>query len=207
MAFDDAYKPVAERIEEFRAKYGDGRLRPYNPDRPFRIVTLGDKTFLVYYALCYRTPDDPLPGFGCAWEPFPGPTAYTRDSELQNAETSAWGRAMVAALVADTRRGIATADDVAARQTPDGETTVGSPPEAERHRTPTKAGASGGTSGGQRLAEARARLVARSRGLPDNVQDTYRVRLGESDLPTHVGRMSLAHIEAANAIIDELEGN
>jgi hypothetical protein len=35
---------------------------------------------------------------------------------LQNAETSAWGRAIVAALAADTRAGVASADEVHNRQ-------------------------------------------------------------------------------------------
>ena len=63
-------------------------------------------------ALAYRAPDDPMPGIGTAWEPFPGRTPYTRDSELMNAETSAWGRAIVATLAADTNKGIASREEV-----------------------------------------------------------------------------------------------
>src|SRR5690606_40824121 len=66
----------------------------------------------VVVAAAYRTPDDQRPGIGMAYEPYPGRTPYTRGSELQNAETSAWGRAIVAALAADTRRGIASAEEV-----------------------------------------------------------------------------------------------
>jgi len=47
-----------------------------------------------------------------AYEQWPGRTPYTRDSELQNAETSAWGRAIVAVLAADTKRGIASQEEV-----------------------------------------------------------------------------------------------
>lgn len=112
-----AYIEVAERIVEFRNAYPDGRLRPADPAQPYRIETIGDKTFVVVVAAAYRTVDDQLPGIGMAWEPFPGKTSFTRDSELQNAETSAWGRAIVAALAADTKRGIATADEVRARTT------------------------------------------------------------------------------------------
>ena len=42
----------------------------------------------------------------------PGLTPYTKNSELQNAETSAWGRALVAVLAADTKEGVASADEV-----------------------------------------------------------------------------------------------
>ena len=47
-----------------------------------------------------------------AWEPFPGRTPYTFNSELMNAETSAQGRAIVAALAADTRKGVASQEEV-----------------------------------------------------------------------------------------------
>lgn len=106
------YIDVATRIAEFRRQYPTGSLRPANIDEPIRIVTIGEKTFLQYVAAAYRTPDDPCPGVGIAWEPFPGKTPFTRDSEAANAETSAWGRAIVAALAADTKHGVASLDEV-----------------------------------------------------------------------------------------------
>jgi hypothetical protein len=51
-----------------------------------------------------------------AWEIFPGRTPYTRGSELQNAETSAWGRAIIAVGAADAKRGIASRQEVEARR-------------------------------------------------------------------------------------------
>jgi hypothetical protein len=74
--------------------------------------TIGSQTFVVFVAAAFRSPDDPRPGIGTAWEPFPGLTPYTKNSELQNAETSAWGRAIVAALAGDTRRSVASAEEV-----------------------------------------------------------------------------------------------
>ncbi len=106
------YIDVATRIAEFRRQYPTGSLRPANIDEPIRVVTIGEKTFLQYVAAAYRTPDDPCPGVGIAWEPFPGKTPFTRDSEAANAETSAWGRAIVAALAADTKHGVASLDEV-----------------------------------------------------------------------------------------------
>lgn len=112
------YIDVAERIAMFREAYPQGSLQtllhenglPYVLD----VVSAGDteRIFLVVTAMAYRTPDDERPGVACAWEPFPGATPYTRNSELMNAETSAWGRAIVATLAADTKRGIATAQEV-----------------------------------------------------------------------------------------------
>lgn len=107
-----AYVTVAERIAQFREKYPEGCLRPADLGKPWTVTAIGERTFICYVAAAYRNPGDPLPGIGVAWEPFPGRTPYTRDSELMNCETSAWGRAIVAVLAADTNNGIATAEEV-----------------------------------------------------------------------------------------------
>ncbi len=105
------YVDVAERIRQFKAAFPDGSLQPYNEPR---MISAGDKAFIMYSACAYRTPDDPRPGVGYAWEPVPGPTPFTRDSELMNAETSAWGRAIVA-LGFDTKH-VASSNEVQNRQ-------------------------------------------------------------------------------------------
>src|ERR1035441_1190195 len=129
MGFDskglDDYIDVAQRIAEFRVKHPAGSLQPLNTEHPFEIRELAGTgkdgkevrgTFIIYIAAAYRTPDDPRPGVGCAYEVFPGRTPYTAGSELQNAETAAWGRAIVAALAADTRAGVASQQEVRNRQ-------------------------------------------------------------------------------------------
>jgi hypothetical protein len=75
-----------------------------------------DRPILVFKAFAYRNPEDPRPGVGHASEPIPGKTPYTKDSEWANGETSAWGRAIVAVLAADTRKGVASRDEVQARR-------------------------------------------------------------------------------------------
>lgn len=133
MAFDlDGYKTVAERIAEFAAKYPEGCLRPVDFAEPFEIVVVGDQTFVAYYAAAYRSPDDPCPGIGCAWEPFPGKTPYTRDSELMNAETSAWGRAIVAVLASDVSKGVASREEIENRSS--SSVTAGAAPKMKRAR-------------------------------------------------------------------------
>lgn len=116
MAFADDYVPVADRIVAFRDRYPEGTLRPANVDRPFELVTVDGVTFLAYTAAAFRTPDDPAPGVGCAWERVPGLTNFTKNSELQNAESSAWGRAIIAVGAADAKKGIASAEDVRNRR-------------------------------------------------------------------------------------------
>ena len=120
MAFDkkglDDYVDVATRIAEFRGKYPDGYLAPPDPARPYRVERIDDRVFIVVVAAAYREAGDSHPGVGMAWEPFPGRTPYTRDSELMNAETSAWGRAIIALGAADSRKGIASQEEVRNRQ-------------------------------------------------------------------------------------------
>jgi hypothetical protein len=118
----EGYIDVATRIVEFRAKYPEGSLRPQNPDNPITVINIGDKTYLQYVACAYRNPTDTAPGIGVAWELFPGRTPFTRDSEAMVAETSAWGRAIVAALAGDTKKGIASAEEVQAAKARQGKT-------------------------------------------------------------------------------------
>lgn len=112
------YNDVASRIQEFREKHPTGSLQPADPGRPYSLEILEGKTFVIVVTAAYRTPDDPRPGIGMAWEPVPGLTPYTRGSEIQNAETSSWGRALIAVGAADARKGIASAEEVQARRQP-----------------------------------------------------------------------------------------
>jgi hypothetical protein len=109
------YIDVATRIIEFREKFPEGSLQQVD----LKFIDFAGKSWVVYTAAAYRSPEDTRPGIGTAWEPVPGPTKFTRDSEVQNAETAAWGRAMVAALAVDTRKGIASSEEVRNRQEPE----------------------------------------------------------------------------------------
>jgi hypothetical protein len=85
------YVEVSERIRRFAEKYPEGSLQGEH-----EFVEVNGSPWVVYRALAYRAPDDQRPGVGTAWEPIPGRTPYTKFSELMNAETSAWGRAIAA---------------------------------------------------------------------------------------------------------------
>lgn len=154
------YVDVAERIRIFRDQYPHGSLQPVNPMEPFRVIEIGDQTFIAYTAAAYRSPDDTMPGIAVSWEPFPGTTPYTRGSEVQNAETAAWGRAIVAALAADTKK-VASLDEVRARKA------------AEPSRSPQEPRQASERTEGPRLASDGAkrflRTLAHERGydLPD----------------------------------------
>jgi hypothetical protein len=105
----DDYVDVAERIREFSAKYPEGSLQS-----ELQMMVEPQSGWLCT-ARAFRTPDDPRPGIGHAFEIVPGKTPYTKDSEAMNAETSAWGRAIVA-LGFDTKK-IASSQEVQSRQT------------------------------------------------------------------------------------------
>jgi hypothetical protein len=101
------YVPVNERIEEFVTAHPEGSLQS-------EIVELTvDRVTVKAYA--YRTPDDPRPGIGHSSLEIPGSTPYTRGSEIENAETSAWGRA-IAALGFEVKRGIASSEEIRNKQ-------------------------------------------------------------------------------------------
>lgn len=114
MAFAENYNDVASRIAEFKTLYPTGSLRQLG----LEFLTFAGKDWVVYTAAAYRTPDDQCPGIGTAWEPVPGKTPFTRDSEVMVAETSAWGRALIATLAVDSRKGVASADEIANRSMP-----------------------------------------------------------------------------------------
>ncbi len=106
------YITVNERIRIFYELYGQGRLvtgevRLSNePDGVPRVLVQG---------LAYRTPDDQLPGVGWSWMVLPGSSNFTRGSELENTETSAWGRA-IASLGILIDKSIASSEEVQNKQ-------------------------------------------------------------------------------------------
>ena len=112
---DSGYVDVAERIRQLKLVYPEAVLRPANPLEPFKLMDIGGREFIVYTAACYKSPDDPLPAIAVAAEPSFGKTPFTKDSEVMNAETSAWGRAILACLACDSHK-VASADEVRNRK-------------------------------------------------------------------------------------------
>lgn len=108
----DGYVEVKDRIAMFYAAHPDGRLvtasasMTLDPDGVVRVWC---------QALAYRTADDPHPGVGWSYLTVPGTTPYTRGSEVENAETSAWGRA-IGSLGIGIDKSIATGHEVRTKQ-------------------------------------------------------------------------------------------
>lgn len=105
------YVDVKERVRLFYERHPDGRLvtaEAYmSPDPDGKVRVWGK-------ALAYRTPDDPHPGVGWSYMEVPGTTPYTRGSEVENVETSAWGRA-IGALGIGIDKSIASSDEIRAK--------------------------------------------------------------------------------------------
>ena len=103
----DGYVQVVDRIKLFYARYPEGSLQMGTPT----FIDFEGQKWALGRAYAYRTPDDQRPGVGTAWELVPGTTNFTRGSEIQNLETSAWGRA-IGSLGIGIDASIATLDEV-----------------------------------------------------------------------------------------------
>jgi hypothetical protein len=101
------YIEVKDRIVAFYEKFPKGSLQS-------EVVTMTDK-LVVIKGFAYRVPDDPRPGTGHSSLEIPGTTGFTKGSEIENAETSAWGRAL-AALGFEVKRSIASANEIRNKQ-------------------------------------------------------------------------------------------
>lgn len=104
----DNYVDVPQRIKLFYEKFPEGSLQM---DSNIRFEYVDNQVIVIGQAFAYRYPDDPKPGVGTAQEYLPGKTAFTRGSELQNLETSCWGRA-IGSLGIGIDKSIATREEV-----------------------------------------------------------------------------------------------
>jgi len=104
------YVDVPTRFAALLAKWPELRIKEHRPE----IITVGDKTFISVTMQAWRTPDDPLPCQATCYEPFPGKTSFTRDSEQMNASTSCLGR--LAGLMMSFPK-MASLEEVVNRQT------------------------------------------------------------------------------------------
>ena len=118
------YVDVATRIKLLVEKYPNASIKC---DKPI-VVNIDGHTFIEVTARIHcGVSTDEFSKFrdavATAWEPFPGKTPYTRDSEMMNAETSAIGRA-IGALGIGLTGSMASQNEVANRQGAPVRTTV-----------------------------------------------------------------------------------
>jgi hypothetical protein len=114
MSFNlDNYVDVPTRLRMALDKYPDLRIQESQP--VFREVS--NKLYIEIRCTVWRDKDDTLPVIAFCWEPFPGTTPYTRDSEQMNASTSALGRAL-GMMGFGIEHKMASKQEVLARQQP-----------------------------------------------------------------------------------------
>jgi hypothetical protein len=102
--FED-YVPVAERLEKFYERYHDGRVTTSIVEHNL------ESGFVLMRAEVYRSPDDAAPAAtGHAFE-VRGESYVNKTSYVENAETSAVGRAL-AMLGFEVKRGIASREEL-----------------------------------------------------------------------------------------------
>lgn len=143
MAFSlDDYVDVGERIQMFYEEHPEGSLTTES----VYTMEIAGQQFVVCHTKAWRSPEDPFPGDGVAWEIVPGKTPYTKDSEVMNAQTASWGRAIVACGILTSKAKIASKQEVKARQ-------------GDGHTNGSEA-----ARGAQNGSQARPRLVDHLRG-------------------------------------------
>ena len=90
MAFDMSnYVDVATRVKLLLERYPNASITCTAP----KVVNLGDRVFIEVQSRIDTNDGSGRVSEAAAWEPYPGRTNFTRDSEMMNAETSAVGRA------------------------------------------------------------------------------------------------------------------
>lgn len=112
----DGYVPVDARLRMALQRFPELRV----VEDGYKVVSIGDATFIECVVWVFTTPDDPRPVRGTVLEPFPGKTGFTRDSEAAVGFTSALGRAL-GYLGFGIDRGIASVDEIRARTDPPAE--------------------------------------------------------------------------------------
>jgi hypothetical protein len=120
------YVDVPTRFAAALERWPELRIIENRPE----VITIADKTFISVTMQAWRTPDDPVPAQATCFEPFPGKTSFTRDSEQMNASTSALGR--VLGLMMSFGPKMASAEEVRNRQQSSAPATLVRQPEKPR---------------------------------------------------------------------------
>jgi hypothetical protein len=104
----DDYVDVATRLRELLEKYPEASVEASPP----KLVAVDGANFVE---VTVTITADGRTARASAWEPIPGKTPYTKDSEMMNAETSALGRACGMWGIG-LKKSVASLDEVRARR-------------------------------------------------------------------------------------------
>jgi hypothetical protein len=162
MAFDlSEYVDVKTRLKQALALYPQLRIVEHRPE----ITQVGDQLFIECSVTVSRDPDDPIPVTAYIFEPYPGKTTFTKNSEQANGATSVLGRAL-GYMGLGIDKSIASSNEVLGRQqaTEDDRSTVVS----IARPTPTLDGPRSKEIGSARLSARQQTEASNSGGATPN---------------------------------------
>jgi hypothetical protein len=105
------YVDVPTRLAEALKRWPDLRIQETKPV----IVTVDNQQYVEISCTVWRDAADLKPSIAYCWEPIPGKTPYTKNSEMMNASTSCLGRSL-GFLGMGIGKSIASRNEVQARQ-------------------------------------------------------------------------------------------
>lgn len=115
MSFDlSEYVDVKTRLKQALKLYPQLRIVEHRPE----ITQVGDQLFIECSVTVSRAPDDPIPVTAYIFEPYPGKTSFTKNSEQANGATSVLGRAL-GYMGLGIDKSIASSNEVLGRQQAD----------------------------------------------------------------------------------------
>lgn len=190
------YVTVAERMTAAFERWPDMRVQESLPV----VREIDGQTVVEVTVMIYRTPDDPLPGIGSAWEPFPGTTPFTRGSEMMNASTSSIGR-VLAAMGVGAQRSLASADEVELRKALDSDE---GPPVAVKRSKPSRTPAET-VQDAFPGAEVQDTGKTRRKAPTDKMLGYLKSLAAKADVP--VTQEQLNDFDACKAAIEQLKGS
>ncbi len=102
---------VVLKHKQALALYPQLRIVEHRPE----ITQVGDQLFIECSVTVSRDPDDPIPVTAYIFEPYPGKTTFTKNSEQANGATSVLGRAL-GYMGLGIDKSIASSNEVLGRQ-------------------------------------------------------------------------------------------
>ena len=191
----DDYVQVPDRMRMVVERYPDVRFKEDEP----RVITIDDKRYIQIRVTAWRSPDDQHPAVAYCWEPFPGTTPYTRDSEQMNAASSAYGR-VCALLLPGAFAKIASAQELYNRAGPPN--THSAPYEEPFPDHPPRPAGSGSPAGASEAQIRKIHAMYQALGITDKAAQ---VADAKRRLPSLTGTSfaSLLKMEASK-LIDSL---
>ena len=190
------YVTVAERMTAAFERWPDMRVQESLPV----VREIDGQTVVEVTVMIYRTPDDPLPGIGSAWEPFPGTTPFTRGSEMMNASTSSIGR-VLAAMGVGAQRSLASADEVELRKALDPDE---GPPVAVKRSKPSRTPAET-VQDAFPGAEVQDTGKTRRKAPTEKMVNYLKALAAKADVP--VTQQQLNDFDSCKAAIERLKGD